>query len=72
MPRKKFTIAPDAARRQIDCENYSLNGGSPRCAALNHPWCLAPGEAPETCAFRSPKQQEPTRKKRRHADGQTD
>lgn len=54
MPRKKFVIAPDAARRHVDCAKYSFNGGAPRCEVLNHPWCLAPGQAPETCAFRPP------------------
>ena len=54
MPRKKFRPAPDAARRRVICEHYSFNGGAPRCGALNHPWCLAEGEAPESCRFRKP------------------
>lgn len=71
MPRKKFTMAPDAARRRIECGHYSFNGGAPRCAALTHPWCLAPGEAQESCRFRIPKETEPPKptppKKRRGA-----
>lgn len=59
MPRKKFTMAPDAARRRVVCGYYDFNGGAPRCAALTHPWCLAPGEAPESCRFRIPKATEP-------------
>lgn len=58
MPRKKFTLAPDAAARRIVCGHYSLNGGAPRCDALTHPWCLAPGEAPEICKFRIPPEPE--------------
>lgn len=54
MPRKKFTLAPDAAARTVDCACYSLNGGAPRCDALTHPWCLAPGESPLSCRFRIP------------------
>lgn len=59
MPRKRFTMAPDAARRRVECGHYDLNGGAPRCKALTHPWCLAPGEAPESCRFRIPKMTEP-------------
>ena len=62
MPRKKFVIAPDAARRRVDCTKFSFNGGAPRCDVLNHPWCLAPGKAPEACKFRIPEKD----------DGQTD
>lgn len=54
MPRKKFKIAPDAAVRRVDCRHYSFDGGTPRCDVLNHPWCLAPGKAPEACKFRIP------------------
>lgn len=54
MPRKKYKPAPDAARRKVDCKNYSFNDGAPRCCALTHPWCLAAGHAPETCSFRAP------------------
>lgn len=56
MPRKKFVLAPDAAARRVDCECYDLNGGAPRCRALLHPDCLAPGKSPLTCKFRKPKQ----------------
>lgn len=58
MPRKKFTLAPDAAARKVDCTHYSLNGGAPRCDALTHPWCLAPGHAPASCSFRVPNKPE--------------
>ena len=54
MPRKKFVLAPDAASREIMCDNYCFNGGSPSCKVLTHPWCLAPGEAPAACKFRVP------------------
>lgn len=57
MPRKRFELAKDAASRRVDCKHYSLNGGAPRCDALNRPWCLAPGQAPETCSFRVPKEE---------------
>ncbi|MBR3331667.1 MAG: hypothetical protein IKG25_10780 [Mogibacterium sp.] len=67
MPRKRFTMAPDAARRRVECGHYDFNGGAPRCAALTHPWCLAPGEAPETCKFKIPKETEPPKKRRRAA-----
>ena len=56
MPRKKFRLAPDAARRKVDCESYAFNNGAPSCRALNYPWCLAPGHAPESCSFRKPKE----------------
>lgn len=78
MPRKRFVIAPDAARRRVDCKHYSLNGGAPRCSALTHPWCLAPGEAPGTCAFRVPKEDEEATEKKtgsrrgKKTDGQAD
>lgn len=55
MPRKRFKLAPDAAQRQVECENFDLNGGAPFCKALTHPWCLAPGESPLSCKFRVPK-----------------
>lgn len=54
MPRKRFVLAPDAARRQVKCEHYDFNSGAPRCRALTHPWCLAPGTGPEACKFRNP------------------
>lgn len=85
MPRKKFRMAPDAARRRIVCDNFEFNGGAPYCKALTHPWCLAPGEAPESCRFRIPEAQEtppkpaPPKRKRGAAgppegaaDGETD
>lgn len=56
MPRKRFEIAKDAAARRVDCKHYSMNNGAPRCTALTHPWCLAPGHAPESCSFRKPKE----------------
>lgn len=61
MPRKKFRMAPDAARRRIICGNYVFNEGAPYCKALTHPWCLAPGESQATCKFSAPP--EPTPKK---------
>ena len=63
MAREKFTLAPDAAARDVNCEHYSLNGGAPRCAVLNHPWCLAPRYAPSACKFRDPKAAKPEKKK---------
>ena len=54
MPRKKFSIAPDAAARRVDCTRYDPNGGAPRCRVCNHPWCLAPGESQLTCGFYEP------------------
>lgn len=54
MPRKKFRMAPDAARRLIACDNFRFNGGAPFCTALTHPWCLAHGESQTTCKFRKP------------------
>lgn len=56
MPRKKFTLAQDAAARQINCEHYDFRDGAPRCKALTHPWCLAPGESQMTCRFCMPPQ----------------
>lgn len=67
MPRAKFKLAPDAARRRVDCRSYSFNGGAPRCDALTHPWCLAPGHAPESCKFRKPRDPQPEAE-----NGQTD
>ena len=55
MPRKQFKLAPDAASRRVDCKSYDLNNGAPYCKALNHPWCLAPGESPLSCNFRKPR-----------------
>ncbi len=57
MPRKKFSLAPDAAARRIECQHYDLNNGAPRCNVCNHPWCLAPGESQFTCAFHDPPEQ---------------
>lgn len=54
MSRKKFRMAPDAARRRIVCDNFEFNGGAPYCKALTHPWCLAPGESMATCRFVKP------------------
>ena len=54
MPRKKFKLAPDAAARRIECENYRLNSGAPFCTVCNHPWCLATGHSPMSCSFREP------------------
>lgn len=59
MPRKKFTFAPDAASRTVECGHYDLNDGAPRCKALTHPWCLAPGESPLSCGFRAPREPDP-------------
>lgn len=59
MPRKKFTFAPDAASRTVECGHYDLNDGAPRCKALTHPWCLAPGESPLSCAFQVPREPDP-------------
>ena len=67
MPRKKFVLAPDAAARQGECNHYEFNGGAPRCRALTHPWCLAPGESQLTCRFHAPPQPKKT-KKRTKAD----
>lgn len=55
MPRKAFRLAPDAASRRVDCDCYHFNEGAPWCDALNHPWCLAPGESPLSCKFRKPR-----------------
>lgn len=52
MPRKKFEMAPDAAARRVDCPHYDFDGGTPRCAILTHPWCLARGSSPIACSFR--------------------
>ena len=72
MPRKAFRLAPDAAARVVDCEKYDLNNGAPRCDALTHPWCLAPGESPLSFKFRVPKDQKaagkPRKKKQHEAD----
>ena len=55
MPRKQFKLASDAASRVVDCEKYDFNAGAPKCDALNHPWCLAPGGSPLSCSFRVPR-----------------
>lgn len=69
MPRKKFSFAPDAAARRIECEHFELNGGAPRCRALTHPWCLAPGESQLTCRFHaSPQQPAPEKPKSRRTE----
>ena len=65
MPRKKFSLAPDAAARRIECQHYDLNNGAPRCNVCNHPWCLAPGESQFTCAFRDPPEPAPEKPKSR-------
>ena len=54
MPRKKFELAPDAAARRVECENYRFNNGAPYCRVCNHPWCLARGGSPLSCTFREP------------------
>lgn len=59
LPRKKFKLAPDAARRRVNCTSYDFNNGAPFCSALTHPWCLAQGKSPEACKFRNPRDPEP-------------
>lgn len=70
MPRKKFEMAKDAASRTVDCKCYSFNSGAPRCDALTHPWCLAPGEAPSSCKFRIPSEKTRRAKDKKKAEAE--
>lgn len=57
-------MAPDAAARRVECASYDFNEGAPTCKALNRPWCLAVGESPLTCSFRTPPAQTQEKKRR--------
>lgn len=54
MPRVRFRLATDGDRRDVECTEFRRTpGGTPECAVLNHPWCLAQGTGgPEACKFR--------------------
>lgn len=54
MPIVRFRLATGGDKRDVECAEFRRTpGGTPECAVLNHPWCLAQGTGgPEACKFR--------------------